>query len=120
MKFGIEIYEGLIDVCDRMIAYHKMETRTRRWNFRIIAHFIDTALSNCRIENRIDSQSKIQLYDLCIYVALALVNAEPPSSNSSSDSDSEPRHYKIAPRPDRLCKAHANRTKHEGYCLMQI
>ena len=88
--------------CDRMIAYHNMEPRTRKWNFRVIAHFIDMALSNCWIENRIDWQSKMQVYDLSISVALVLINAEPPSSNSFSDSDSEPRHGKIAALPNRL------------------
>ena len=94
---------GGVDTC------HRMKTRTRRWNFCIIAHFIDMALSKCWIENRIDSKSKIQLYDWCIAVALALINDEPASSNSSSDSDSEPRHGQIAALSDRLCKAHANR-----------
>ena len=96
---------GGVDMCDQTIAYHKRETRPRRWNIRVIAHFIDMALSNCWIENRIDWQSKIQVYDLCIAVALALINAEPASSNSSSDSESEPRQGKIAALPNRLCKA---------------
>ena len=45
-------YIGGVDMCDIMISYHKIETRTRRWNFRVIAHFIDLALSiTSRIED---------------------------------------------------------------------
>ena len=54
---------GAVDMSDRIIVYHNMEPRTRKWNFRVIAHFIDVALSNCWIENRIDWQSKMQVYD---------------------------------------------------------
>ena len=97
---------GGVDLCDRMISYHKMETRTRRWNLRVIAHFVDLALSNCWIENQIDSQLKMQLYDFRIAVALALINAEAPSSDLSSDSDSEaePRRGSVSALPDRASR----------------
>ncbi|KAI0208408.1 hypothetical protein LSAT2_030110 [Lamellibrachia satsuma] len=79
---------GGVDLCDRMISYHRMEARTKRWNLRVISHFIDMVLSNCWIEHRIDSQSTMQLYDFRSTVALALMNAEPESS-CDSDTSSE-------------------------------
>ena len=78
---------GGVDLCDRVISYHKMETRTTRWNLRVIAHFVDLALSNCWIENRIDSQLKMQLYDFRIAVALTLVNAEVPTGTLRLSQD---------------------------------
>ena len=97
---------GGVDLCDRMISYHKMETRTTRWNLLVIAHFVDLALSNCWIENWIDSQLKMQLYDFRIAVALAFINAEAPSSDLSSDSDSEaePRRGSVPAQPDRASR----------------
>ena len=73
-------------MCDRMISYHKMVIRTRRWNSLVIAHLIDLALSNCWIQHRIDHpESKMQLYDFRLVVGLNLISCE--STNSSSDSD---------------------------------
>lgn len=82
-------YMGGVDMCDRMISYHKMETRTRRWNFRVISHFIDLALSNCWIQHRVERpQSKMQLYDFRLSVALSLISCI--DSSDSSDSDTAP------------------------------
>ena len=81
-------YMGGVDMCDRMISYHRMETRTRRWNFRVIAHFIDLALSNCWIQARQEHPtSTMQLYDFRLAIALTLMRCE--STDSSSDSDPE-------------------------------
>ena len=79
-------YMGGVDLCDRMISYHKMGARTRRWHLRVISHFIDLALSNCWIEGRLDSREKMQLYDFRESVALVLINSV-DESLSSSDSD---------------------------------
>ena len=79
-------YMGGVDLCDRMISYHKMGARTRRWNLRVISHFVDLALSNCWIEGRLDSREKMQLYYFRESVALVLINSV-DESLSSSDSD---------------------------------
>ena len=75
---------GGVDMCDRMIAYHKISSRTRRWNLRVLLHFVDLVLSNSWLEWKKDGNSGLQLYDFRISVATSLMNA---AEESDEDDD---------------------------------
>ena len=75
---------GGVDMCDRMIAYHKISSRTRRWNLRVLLHFVDLVLSNSWLEWKKDGNSGLQLYDFRISVATSLMNA---AEESDDDDD---------------------------------
>ena len=100
---------GGVDLCDRMISYHRMEVRTKRWNLHVISHFIDMVLSNCWIEHRIDSQSTMQLYDFRSTVVLALMNAEPESSYDSDTSSQaeQGQRRRVSAMPDLASRVQA-------------
>ena len=66
---------GGMDMCDRMIAYHHIASRTRHLNLRVIFHLVYLALSNCWLEWKQDGHSGMQLYDFLIAIATALINA---------------------------------------------
>ena len=87
-------YMGGVDLCDRMISYHKMGARTRRWNLRVISHFIDLALRNCWIEG-----AKMQLYDFRESVALELINSVDESLSSSDSDNVQPPRGRVSALP---------------------
>ena len=72
---------GGVDMCDRMIVYHHIASRTRRWNLRVIFHLVYLALSNCWLEWKQDGHSGMQLYDFLIAIATVLINAAEESDD---------------------------------------
>ena len=92
-------YMGGVDLCDRMISYHKMGARTTRWNLRVKSHFIDLALSNCWIEGRLDSRAKMQLCDFRESVALELINSVDESLSSSDSDNVQPPRGRVSALP---------------------
>ena len=72
---------GVVDMCDRMIIYHHIASRTKHWNLRVIFHLVYLALSNCWLEWKQDGHSGMQLYEFRIAIVTVLINAAEESND---------------------------------------
>ena len=73
---------GGVDMCNRMMAYHNISSRKRRWNLLVLLHFVDHVLSNSWLEWKKDGHSGLQLYDFRISVVTCLINAAEESGEN--------------------------------------
>ncbi|CAK1583501.1 unnamed protein product [Parnassius mnemosyne] len=56
---------GRIDLCDRLIAYYRSATRTRKWTVRTFCHFLDLVVVNCWIMyTRCCTEENVQRKDM--------------------------------------------------------
>ena len=64
---------GRVDLCDRMLAFYRIKTRTKKWTVRTIMHFIDLALVNSWILYQRDAKVlKIPRKDVHQFLAFKL------------------------------------------------
>uniref|UniRef100_A0A8C4QGL5 Si:ch211-255f4.7 n=1 Tax=Eptatretus burgeri TaxID=7764 RepID=A0A8C4QGL5_EPTBU len=95
MPHAIDAYNlnmGAVDMCDRMISYYRICTRTKKWPVRVFFHFIDMALVNSWFQYVQDCEyfgvvkkNIMDLLDFRLYVGEALVISRGPKRKSLDD-----------------------------------
>uniref|UniRef100_M4AIW5 Si:ch211-255f4.7 n=1 Tax=Xiphophorus maculatus TaxID=8083 RepID=M4AIW5_XIPMA len=87
---------GGVDLCDRMLSFYRMSTRTKKWTSRVIAHFFDVAITNSWIQYKSD-----KLLDS-------------PSFDDSSEDKPSVRRLGARHMPEMVDIKHAERCRNKG------
>uniref|UniRef100_H2Y7T8 PiggyBac transposable element-derived protein domain-containing protein n=1 Tax=Ciona savignyi TaxID=51511 RepID=H2Y7T8_CIOSA len=78
---------GGVDMCDRLISYHRISSRTQKWPVRCMMHFTDLALSNCWLLFKKYVSKQIDLLDFRMSVGLTAIEMANQEEQDSSSTE---------------------------------
>lgn len=114
---------GGVDLCDRMLSFYRMASRTKKWTMRVIAHFFDVAITNSWIQYKSDSivlnrsaKNTEQFLDFKLHLANELLNYLEPDDtdkrvddSEESEEEYEPTIKKRIPQPEESLRKYGAR-----------
>ncbi|XP_035985603.1 piggyBac transposable element-derived protein 3-like [Fundulus heteroclitus] len=126
---------GGVDLCDRMLSFYRMSSRTRKWTSRVISHFFDVAITNSWIQYKSDSKAlhrasknTHQYLDFKLVLAEELLESpeldnsceesedeyEPPSKMRIPQPEPSVRRIGATHMPEMMDTKHAERCRNKG------
>ncbi|KAE8278218.1 hypothetical protein D5F01_LYC23708 [Larimichthys crocea] len=111
---------GGVDLCDRMLSFYRMSTRTKKWMSRVMMYFFEVAITNAWIQYKSDSKvlnrpakNTQQYLDFKLHLGEELLDSppldEPPTKTRIPQPEPSVRRLEARHMPDMMDIKHAER-----------